>query len=197
MPKAMLAAVLGVALLGGAKTRADETPASFEGRSLSQWMTLLREVPKDPAHASEDWRKAPWALGKIGVPALPDLITTLEDPNPRIRLRAIRPIVAMGKVASDAAPGLAQCLKDEDPHVRQWAAVALGQIGPAAAGGGPALIATLKDPEPAVRQASAAALGAIGTPEAIEPLQAAALDSNLAVQKAARLALQKLQPTKP
>ena len=193
----MKAAFLGIALLAGMAGYAEEAQPSFEGKSLSQWMSLLKEVPKDPAHASQDWRKAPWALGKIGVPALPGLITTLEDPAPSIRLRAIRPIVAMGGAASDAAPGLARCLKDGDPRVRQWAAVALGQIGPAAAGGGPGLIEALKDPEAAVRQAAAAALGAIGTPEAIEPLQSAATDPNLAVQKAARTALQRLQAAKP
>jgi HEAT repeat protein len=197
MLKTIATAILWVGLLGSVVGYAEEAQPSFEGKSMSQWMTLLKEVPNDPAHASQDWRKAPWALGKIGVPALPDLITTLQDPNPSVRLRAIRTIVAMGKVASDAAPGLAQCLKDSDPRVRQWAAVALGQIGPAAAGGGAALIGALKDPEPSVRQASAAALGAIGTQEAIEPLQAAATDANLAVQRAARLALEKLQPAKP
>jgi HEAT repeat protein len=191
------AAILCAALLSALTAQAEEVEPSFEGKSLSQWMTLLKEVPKDPAHASQDWRKAPWALGKIGVPALPGLITTLEDPTPSVRLRAIRPIVAMGHVASDAAPTLARCLKDGDPHVRQWAAVALGQIGPAAAGGGPGLIEALKDPEPTVRQAAAAALGTLGNLEAVEPLQSATADTNLAVQKAARLALQRLQPAKP
>jgi HEAT repeat protein len=160
-------------------------------------MALLKEVPKDPARASSDWRKAPWAVGKIGVPALPRLIEALDDSDAQVRLRAIRPIVVMGGVASDAAPALASHLGDADTQVRQWSAVALGQIGPPAAGAVPRLAEALKDSETAVRQAAAAALGAIGAAEAIEPLKDAAADPNPGVQRAVRLALERLQPEKP
>lgn len=176
--------------------RAEGEP-SFEGKTLSQWMALLKEVPKDPARTSSDWRKAPWAVGKIAVPALPGLIEALDDANAQVRLRAIRPIVVMGAVASDAAPALASRLADDDAQVRQWSAVALGQIGPPAAGAVPRLAEALKDPETAVRQAAAAALGAIGATEAIDPLKDAAADPNPGVQRAARLALERLQPEKP
>ena len=188
---------LALALLGFVGLLAAETGPSFEGKSLGQWMTLLKEVPKDAARASQDWRKAPWALGKIGVPALPGLIAALDDADPHVRLRAIQPIVAMGSAASDAAPALAARLADSDARVRQWSAAALGQIGPPAAGAVPGLVEALRDSEPTVRQAAAAALGAVGAPEAIEPLRGAATDPNLGVQRAARLALQRLQPAKP
>lgn len=197
MPRLRLLAALALAIFPSTGRSAADPEPSFDGKSLSQWMTLLTEARKDRSHASQDWRKAPWALSKIGVPALPALIAALDHPDPNVRLRAIRPIVAMGNVASDAAPALARRLKDEAPRVRQWSAAALGQIGPPAAGGVPGLIEALKDAEPSVRQAAAAALGAIGATDAIEPLQGTAADPNLGVQRAARLALDRLQPAKP
>jgi HEAT repeat protein len=191
MGPAVLACIATASLLGVAGAEAPEP--SFEGKSLSYWMTVLREVPKDPSLASQDWRKAPWAVGKIGVPALPGLIEALDDESAQVRLRAIRPILAMGADASDAAPKLAGLLKDTDAGVRQWSAAALGLIGPAAAGATPALNAALKDDQPAVRQAAAAALGAIGVQESIPLLREATNDPNKAVQRAARVAIERLE----
>jgi HEAT repeat protein len=167
----------------------------WDGRPLSYWVGLLREVPKDERSASADWRKAPWAISKIGVSAIPSLITTLGDPKAQVRLRAIRPLVAMGSAASDAAPALTARLNDEDVKVRQWSAVALGTIGAPAAGAVPTLIAALKDPEPPVRQAAAAALGSMGSEDAIAPLEEALSDPSVPVQRAARLSLDRLRPS--
>jgi HEAT repeat protein len=167
----------------------------WDGRPLSYWIQLLREVPKEPRTASADWRKAPWAISKIGVASIPALITTLDDPNPEVRLRAIRPLVAMGRTASDAAPALTVRLRDDDPRVRQWSAVALGTIGPPAVGAVPTLVTVLKDDQPQVRQAAAAALGSLGSTDAIAPLEAAGADSSAAVQRAVRLALERLRPS--
>ena len=191
MKRGVWALVAAPLLLGIAG--AEVATPSFEGKSLDHWMRVLREVPKDPARASQDWRKAPWALGKIGVPALPGLIEALGDDSPEVRLRAIRPILAMGPTASDAAPVLTGLLADADSRVRQWSAAALGQIGPAAAGAAPALINALGDPDATVRQAAAAALGAIGAAEAAPRLRDALSDSNKAVQRAARLALEHIE----
>jgi HEAT repeat protein len=166
----------------------------WDGRPLSYWIGLLRDVPKDPRAASSDWRKAPWAVSRIGVAAIPALVTILEDPSPDVRLRGIRPLVAMGPAASDAAKALTVRLKDDDARVRQWSAVALGTIGPAAVGSVPTLITALKDKEPTVRQAAAAALGNLGSDEALAPLEEAATDPNAAVQRAARLSLDRLRP---
>lgn len=167
----------------------------WDGRPLSYWIGLLREVPKDERSASADWRKAPWAVSKIGVAAIPALITTLGDPKPEVRLRAIRPLVAMGSAASDAAPALTARLTDDDLKVRQWSAVALGTIGAPAVGAVPALIAALKDPEAPVRQAAAAALGNMGSEDAVPALEEAASDASAAVQKAAHMSLDRLRPS--
>jgi HEAT repeat protein len=183
--------------LAFALAAATATPADLEwdGRPLSYWIGLLREVPKDERSASADWRKAPWAVSKIGVAAIPALITTLGDPKPEVRLRAIRPLVAMGSAASDAAPALTARLTDDDLKVRQWSAVALGTIGSPAVGAVPALIAALKDPEPPVRQAAAAALGNMGSEDAVPALEEAASDASAAVQRAAHLSLDRLRPS--
>ena len=167
----------------------------WDGRPLSYWIGLLREIPKDPRAASADWRKAPWAISKIGVASIPALITTLDDPSPDVRLRAIRPLVAMGHAASDAAPALTVRLRDDDARVRQWSAVALGTIGPPAVGAVPTLVTVLKDDQPQVRQAAAAALGSLGSEDAIAPLEDAGADPSAAVQRAARLSLERLRPS--
>lgn len=185
------ALALALALPCGAASGADP---QWEGRPLSYWVGLLREVPKDERSASTDWRKAPWAISKIGVSAIPALITTLGDPKAEVRLRAIRPLVAMGSAASDAAPALTARLRDDDLKVRQWSAVALGTIGPPAIGAVPTLIATLKDPEPQVRQAAAAALGSMGSENAVAALEEALSDPSEPVQKTARLSLDRLRP---
>jgi HEAT repeat protein len=99
----------------------------------------------------------------------------------------------MGSSASDAAPMLAELLEDPNPRIRQWSAAALGQIGPSAAGATPGLNAALKDTEPPVRQAAAAALGTIGAVESIPLLRETTNDSSQAVQRAARLALERLE----
>jgi HEAT repeat protein len=169
----------------------------WDGRPLSYWIGLLREVPKHPGAASTDWRKAPWALSRIGVASIPAIVATLDSPNPEVRLRAIRPLVAMGSTASDAAKTLTVHLKDDDPRVRQWSAVALGTIGPAAVAALPTLATALKDDDATVRQAAAAALGNLDSGDAIEPLEAATEDPSEAVQRAARLALERLRPPSP
>ena len=173
---------------------AEGADPEWDGKPLAYWVGLLREVPKDERSASPDWRKAPWAISRIGVSAIPALITILGDPRPEVRLRGIRPLVAMGSAASDAAPALTARLKDDDTKVRQWSAVALGTIGAPAVGAVPTLIATLKDPEAAVRQAAAAALGNMGSDDAVAPLEEALSDASVPVQKAARLSLDRLRP---
>ena len=172
-------ALAAVLLALAALARAGAEP-SFEGKTLGQWMALLKEVPKDPARTSSDWRKAPYAVGKIGVPALPSLIEAMGDADAGVRLRVIRPIVVMGPTASDAAPALATRLGDPDAQVRQWSAVALGQIGGPAAGAVPKPAAAFS-----------------GSTASVEPMKAAAADANTGVQRAVRLALQRLQPDKP
>jgi HEAT repeat protein len=93
---------------------------------------------KDPdtgdalAHALRDpdcgvrW-KAAEALGKLGVGALPQLISALEDPAPDVRWRAALALGETGQV--EAIPALTGALSDPDPYVRGRAVVALSGFG--------------------------------------------------------------------
>lgn len=84
------------------------------------------------------------ALGRIGEPAVPPLIQSLDDPNPLIRYRAASVLARIGPDAYEAVPALVRHLNDVDFSVRREAARALGQIGPLASEAVPQLIEALR-----------------------------------------------------
>lgn len=88
------------------------------------------------------------ALARIGEPAVPMLVETLNDRDPHARAQSARALALMGPKAQAAVPQLILSLDDADEHVRRGAARALGQIGPAAQSAVPALIRLLKLPPP-------------------------------------------------
>jgi hypothetical protein len=89
------------------------------------------------------------ALGRIGPPAVPDLVAALQSTDPEIRLPAAQVLARMGSDARDAVPYLIPLLDDPDERIRKTAARTLGRIGPAAAPAVPALMRTLLQPDPA------------------------------------------------
>jgi len=70
------------------------------------------------------------ALGRIGAPAVPELIPVLENDNPEVRTSAVIALGFIGKPAHDAVPHLMPLLHDNNLEVRQAAALALGSIAP-------------------------------------------------------------------
>jgi HEAT repeat protein len=122
---------------------------------------------------TEVWQLASFLLGRIGKPAVPELIDALADRWQDTRQVVVaRSLGRIGPAAADAVPALAHELSSEHAHVRQAAAEALGQIGPAAEPAVPALIQLLTDRLPASRQAAAVALSRAGRadPAALPPL---------------------------
>jgi HEAT repeat protein len=85
------------------------------------------------------------ALARIGEPAVPALIETLNDRDPKVRAAAAMALARIGSQAKAAVPALIKALKDKDPDVRREAARALGQMGPAAQEAVPALLEALRD----------------------------------------------------
>ncbi len=85
------------------------------------------------------------ALARIGGDAVPELIKTLEDPDPEVQTFAARSLAMMGPNARTAVPSLVKHLHDSDERVRRACARALGQIGPAAGAAVPELIKLLKE----------------------------------------------------
>jgi HEAT repeat protein len=90
--------------------------------------------------------------------AIPALAAALQDPDSRVRHKAVVTLEHIGREADVAVPNLIEALSDEDDFVREWAAHALGAIGPAAEDAMPALTEALLDEEPYVRQAACEAL---------------------------------------
>jgi HEAT repeat protein len=99
-------------------------------RPYSQW--TLREVTVD-------------SLSRIGAAAVPELAKLLRDPDPELRLSAVRAMERIGPEAALAVPDLVRLLTDEDPRIARGASRALGQIGPNAAAAVPALILQLQE----------------------------------------------------
>jgi HEAT repeat protein len=134
--------------------------------------------------------------------AVPALVVSLQDGDPKIREAAIGTLVELYAERDRRGPiqrfletfsdeydrssvppytavepsvfrGLAGALRDEKQGIRAGAAYALGILGGASATGD--LLAAIQDPEAAVRAAAATALGKVGTAEdgrALVPLLA-------------------------
>jgi HEAT repeat protein len=68
------------------------------------------------------------ALSRIGAPAVPLLVPTLESPSPETRQSAARALRGMGRAASEASAALESLARDPDESVRMAAGGALGAI---------------------------------------------------------------------
>ena len=121
----------------------------------------LRVVePLIQALKDEHWdvrRRAAWALGNMGEPAVEPLIQALKDEHWDVRRKAAW---ALGNIGDAKAIGpLIQALRDEYPDVREEAAWALGNIRDARAIG--SLIQALRDEYPDVRRQAARSLAVL------------------------------------
>jgi hypothetical protein len=100
----------------------------------------------------EEWTEAEVAadaLGRIGAPATPQIVTMLDDPDPRIRRRGAEILARIGSDAEEAIPVLIRLVEqDPDLQVRKAAAFALGQMGPKAEAAIPALTRMLRGSSP-------------------------------------------------
>ena len=100
---------------------------------------------------------------------IPSLVADLARPNPAVRTKARKALVALGKLT---VPSLIPLLSNRKPHVRWEAAKALcGIADPIAAF---ALVNALDDRDGDVRWLAAEGLAALGR-DALEPLLAALL----------------------
>jgi len=124
------------------------------------------------AHDNEGERTlAVEVLTRMGVPAVPALITGLEENQPpAVRIAAASGLGRVGPAAALAIEQLCAGFTSDDPTVRWHAAFALGRIGKAAVS---ALRPLLESSDPQVVAAAVDALEWIGEEagEAIEDLQ--------------------------
>lgn len=116
--------VVDLAIIAGDRPMIDRTDTKPDQPAPS-WMVIPHE----------DWDLSTTAadsLGRIGQPAVPALVRALREPDPKIRLRAVRILGRIGPDAEDAVDDLVHVLSDPQLAVRKAAVRALGQIGPAA-----------------------------------------------------------------
>ncbi len=109
-------------------------------------------------------RKAAMILARMGPKAkmaVPALLASLGDEDPKTRREILFALGSIGPAASGAVPALMQSLDDEDMNVRYSAAFALGRIGPAAAAAEPVLGENLDSPDKFLALVSAWALAHI------------------------------------
>lgn len=120
-------------------------------------------------------REAVKGLRQIGTPAVPLLITALQDADVGVRGGAAFALGSMGSDAESAIPSLIAALNDSEESVRLDAAVALRRIGTPAV---EELAIALQHPEIEVRRGAAFALAGIGATAkpAIGPLITALQD---------------------
>jgi HEAT repeat protein len=94
-------------------------------------------------------------------PALPALLTTLQDSDAGVRAWAAQDISDMGAAAAPAVTHLRTMLHSADPGSRSTACSALGRIGYPARGALADLQGAVSDPSPEVRQAARDAITSI------------------------------------
>jgi hypothetical protein len=160
-----LALVAGCGSLSG-PTKQVETAAPQPGQPREpQFISTSGQTPPRPIY---DYNVAPaqyslkpleqWteqeavaeALGRIGPPAIPQLIASLQSADPEVRLISAQVLARMGSDAKEAVPHLIPLLKDPDERIRKAAARTLGRIGPEAAAAVPELMeALLEEARPA------------------------------------------------
>ncbi len=123
--------------------------------------------------------------------AMPCLLGLLRTNDTWQRAAAITELAAISP--DDALPHLVPLLQDAAWNIRLAAVAGLGKSGR------PETVAhlaplLLEDRDADVREAAAGALGELGAPSAIEPLVEALKDQTSGVRKAAKLALEKIDP---
>jgi HEAT repeat protein len=180
-------AATGLALIGPeassagpALAKALEQDTSFRVRRIAaETLRLIDPKPKEVLDAligairndldADVCRSAAIAAGKLGKPALGELVKLLKDDNADIRFHATSALREMGAQAEPAIKSLLPLLRDKDEEVRASAAIALGAVGePAVA----VLVESLADKEPEMRRAAATGLAQVGkrAKKAVGPL---------------------------
>jgi len=100
-------------------------------------------------------------------PALPALLTALQDSDPGVRAWVAQDISDIGAAAATAVPHLRAMLHSTDPQSRGSACSALGAIGFAARAALPDLQHALDDSSPEVRQSASDAIARINRDAAL------------------------------
>jgi HEAT repeat protein len=183
LARAGLGLLLFILVNGRQALGAEQSEPVYLEKPLGAWVADLRH--RDHAVRYD----AAMALGAIGKPAIPSLLTALKSTDPEVRIVAATGLGRIGPDAKVAVAPLINALKDKDRDVRRKAAEALGGIGPAARAAIPPLIEALDDLDITASYSPAAdALGRIGK-ASVEPLFGALRSDDRIVRRMATVAL--------
>jgi HEAT repeat protein len=103
------------------------------------------------------------------LPAVPLLITCLDDSDPNVAKNAAASLGRLGLEQEIVVPALTEKLSHPDPEVRKWVVIALGDFGEDAKPATPALIKLLSDRSRGTRLETTNALRKIA-PELLPPI---------------------------
>jgi len=162
---------------------------------MNQW--AHNRIKLDPAFAKQfetsPAKEAAEALGDIGEPAVPGLLTALQHAEWHIRRNAASALGEADLWASKfrVVSALSSRLSDQQADVREKCAWALGEIEETAAV--PALTKTLRDADARVRAKAAWALGEIEDASAVDGLIATLKDADATVRRQAAWALGEIE----
>lgn len=155
---------------------------------------FLLDMVQDPSEVFRE--KAVWALGRIHDSGdvthplvLPALQAALNDPIPRIRLKAVNALAA--PAAAQAVPALMAATESTDAHVRRLAVKKLGVCVDTRSI--PVLAKTLQDVDAGVRLATVDTLDRMPHEDSLSALTHAMTDTDTAVRRAAVTAVGRRQ----
>jgi HEAT repeat protein len=166
VPKVGIPAERGVSALiplldGPHNVVAARALSEYRGAAAPALESLVVLMHNASASVEARWNAAR-TIGKIGpdaLPAVPELIAELDNPEDTIREHAAEAIGDIGPVAAElGVPALRRVLNDRYVKVRRDAVRSLGYIGPAAREAVDEILPLLNDPEELVRVAAREAL---------------------------------------
>jgi HEAT repeat protein len=129
---------------------------SYQGRSLTKWLSLFREAEVDSAQE----KRACEAVRAIGTNAIPHLLRMLTSDDLQWQMDAKSGFTILGSVAAPAVPALAKLLTSTNELDMSMAAQALGEIGAPAL---PVLMESLTNRHYKVATQAYLAIPALGT----------------------------------
>jgi len=105
-----------------------------DGRTLSQWVVDLKEAAAPQTRNAAAYEIS--GMGPAAAPAVPALITALDDPDPAVRFPVTVALGEIGPAAKAAVPRLKKMMEEEmNDDIAAAAKRALRRIQPQAVSG--------------------------------------------------------------